>query len=65
MVAQYESQPDPAAAWEQLYAVQPLGRIGEPAEIAHVVDFLASPKASFVTGASWNVDGGLSARFAT
>lgn len=43
---------------------QPLGRIGEPAEIASVVAFLASDEATFVTGAAWEVDGGLSARFA-
>ncbi len=45
-------------------AVHPLGRIGEPAEIAEVVCFLASDAASFVTGADWSVDGGLGARFA-
>jgi NAD(P)-dependent dehydrogenase (short-subunit alcohol dehydrogenase family) len=42
----------------------PLGRIGEPDEIASVVAFLASEEASYVTGAAWLVDGGLSARFA-
>ena len=44
--------------------VHPLGRIGEPNEIAEVVCFLASDAASFVTGADWAVDGGLTARFA-
>jgi NAD(P)-dependent dehydrogenase (short-subunit alcohol dehydrogenase family) len=37
----------------------PLGRPGAAAEIAAVVAFLASPAASYVTGASWPVDGGM------
>jgi NAD(P)-dependent dehydrogenase (short-subunit alcohol dehydrogenase family) len=44
--------------------VHPMGRIAEPQEIAEVVCFLASDAASFVTGANWAVDGGLTARFA-
>jgi NAD(P)-dependent dehydrogenase (short-subunit alcohol dehydrogenase family) len=36
----------------------PLGRIGRTDEIAHTVSFLLSDKASFVSGASWVVDGG-------
>ncbi|WP_330182273.1 SDR family oxidoreductase [Nocardia sp. NBC_01503] len=38
-----------------------LGRAGDAAEIGEVVAFLASSKASFVTGAEWAVDGGYSA----
>ena len=39
----------------------PLGRIGQPAEIAEAVMWLSSPAASFVTGADLSVDGGLNA----
>jgi 3-oxoacyl-[acyl-carrier protein] reductase len=37
----------------------PLGRIGDPEELANVVTFLASERSSYVTGAVWQVDGGL------
>lgn len=37
----------------------PIGRIGQPAEIAEAVAFLASDKARFITGADLKVDGGL------
>ena len=39
----------------------PLGRIGQPAELASVVAFLASDEASFVSGRTWVVDGGFTA----
>jgi 3-oxoacyl-[acyl-carrier protein] reductase len=37
---------------------RPLGRLAEPHEIAAVIAFLCSPRASYVTGAAWSADGG-------
>jgi NAD(P)-dependent dehydrogenase (short-subunit alcohol dehydrogenase family) len=37
----------------------PLGRIAEPDDVAHMVAFLASDEASFITGQAYNVNGGL------
>lgn len=38
----------------------PLKRFGKPEDIAHLVTFLASDEASFITGAEYNIDGGIS-----
>lgn len=53
---------DPEAARAALTARQPLGRLGQPAEIAKAIAYLASDDASFVTGSAWVVDGGMVAR---
>jgi 3-oxoacyl-[acyl-carrier protein] reductase len=39
-------------------AGRPLGRLAEPEEIASVIAFLCSDRASYVTGAAWSADGG-------
>ncbi len=43
---------------EAVGAGRPLGRLAEPEEIASVVAFLCSERASYVTGSAWSADGG-------
>ncbi|MHB2165587.1 SDR family NAD(P)-dependent oxidoreductase [Alsobacter sp. R-9] len=49
--------PEMFKAWE---ALEPAGKAASPAEIAHAVSFLASPRTSFITGQTLFVDGGKS-----
>jgi NAD(P)-dependent dehydrogenase (short-subunit alcohol dehydrogenase family) len=46
---------------ERILARVPMARMGQAGEIAEAVVWLCSPKASFVTGVSWAVDGGYTA----
>jgi NAD(P)-dependent dehydrogenase (short-subunit alcohol dehydrogenase family) len=46
---------------ESIKEMVPLGRFGTPEEVATAVAFLASDKASYVTGAQYKVDGGIAA----
>ncbi len=48
-------------AFAKLARQVPLGRLGEPADVAFMVLFLASDESGFVTGAEFKVDGGISA----
>ncbi len=52
---------DIEAAFARFGAAHPIGRIGEPEEIAELVAFLASSRAAFITGSDHIVDGGLTA----
>src|SRR5690606_41779832 len=46
---------------EMLIGATPMGRLGQPEEMAAVIAFLASDEASFVTGAEFVADGGYTA----
>lgn len=48
-------------AFARFGAAHPIGRIGEPEEVADLVAYLASDKAGFITGSDFRIDGGLTA----
>ena len=56
-----QSGADKAAVHADEAASQPLGRIGQPEEVAAMAYFLASDEASFVTGSLQVMDGGYTA----
>jgi NAD(P)-dependent dehydrogenase (short-subunit alcohol dehydrogenase family) len=59
MISAIDADP---AMHDLLVSLHPLGRLGEPHEVANLVCFLAGPRSSFITGAYIPVDGGYLAR---
>jgi NAD(P)-dependent dehydrogenase (short-subunit alcohol dehydrogenase family) len=51
--------PDPNEVLEECNQMHPVKRIGTPEEVAELIVFLASDKASFITGQPIRIDGGL------
>jgi NAD(P)-dependent dehydrogenase (short-subunit alcohol dehydrogenase family) len=61
-VRQLPNEPGGAEYVEEIIKMHPMGRLGEPVEVARAIAFLASDDASFITGAILPVDGGYLAR---
>jgi NAD(P)-dependent dehydrogenase (short-subunit alcohol dehydrogenase family) len=59
MIQKFESD---QAVNKALVAAHPIGRLGQPQEVAELITWLSSDRASFVTGAYYPVDGGYLAR---
>ena len=60
-----KDMPDPEEAVRSIGRTIPLGRVGQPEDIAKAVYFLASADAGYITGATLVVDGGLLSRLST
>ncbi len=55
----FNQQKDPQAARKYIYGQHPLGRIGTIEECGHLAAFIASKDAAFITGARFDIDGGV------
>jgi NAD(P)-dependent dehydrogenase (short-subunit alcohol dehydrogenase family) len=60
-IEQASNPGNPESVREAYTSAVPLGRYGEPSDIANLVVFLASDESSFITGAQYRIDGGMGA----
>jgi meso-butanediol dehydrogenase / (S,S)-butanediol dehydrogenase / diacetyl reductase len=58
----YDHLPDPVAARTNIASLHPIGRVGQPSDIAALAVWLASNESAFCTGQEFVVDGGFTAR---
>ena len=58
----FHGEKDSSSSRQSAHALQPLGRMGRPEDIAEMVAYLASDKAAWITGSIFTVDGGISLR---
>jgi acetoacetyl-CoA reductase len=49
----------PEEVLNKVIAQIPVGRLGEPEEVARVVEFLADPESGYITGEMYGINGGL------
>jgi acetoacetyl-CoA reductase/3-oxoacyl-[acyl-carrier protein] reductase len=49
----------PEKVLDRIRAQIPMGRLGEPEEVARIVRFLAADASSYITGQIWGVNGGM------
>jgi 3-oxoacyl-[acyl-carrier protein] reductase len=54
-----QADPEVEARLKSLGAGIPVGRLGEPIELGDLVAFLASERAAYITGATYQIDGGV------
>ena len=52
---------DPKAAMDDALARHPVGRFGQPEDIANIISWLASDQSTYVSGECFTVDGGMTA----